>query len=152
MKFSQKNWELGELENTIFLGGHFEFFFSKKNRIISMKTSSPFIWGLIYFCTMDGFFRIFEKTSSELICTRLYMGNLNYLFWFLDENPDKNKENSCFVNSGFVKKMWWTRYRFLPSTLPRQNRNQDLDHQDLPQPEFGIGILSCSQHGFTNFE
>ena len=31
---------------------------------------------------------------------------------------------------------------FLPSTLPRQNRNQDLDDQDLPQPEFGIGILS----------
>ena len=33
---------------------------------------------------------------------------------------------------------------FLPSTLPRQNRNQDLDDQALPQPEFGIGILSCS--------
>ena len=47
------------------LGGHFEFC------IISMKTSSPFIWGIIYFCTMDGFFRILEKTSSELICTRL---------------------------------------------------------------------------------
>ena len=45
--------------------------FWKKN-IISMKTSSPFIWGIIYFCTMDGFFRILEKTSSELICTRLY--------------------------------------------------------------------------------
>jgi len=29
---------------------------------------------------------------------------------------------------------------FLPSTLPRQNRNQDLDDQDLPQPEFGIDI------------
>ena len=35
---------------------------------ISMKTSSPFIWGTIYFCTMDCFFIILEKTS----CTRLY--------------------------------------------------------------------------------
>ena len=40
---------------------------------ISMKTSSPFIWGIIYICTMDGFFRILEKTSSELICTRQYL-------------------------------------------------------------------------------
>ena len=38
---------------------------------ISMKKSSPFIWDIIYFCTMDGFFRILEKTSSVLICTRL---------------------------------------------------------------------------------
>ena len=28
--------------------------------------------GIIYFCTVDGFFRKLEKTSSELICTRLY--------------------------------------------------------------------------------
>ena len=48
---------------------HFEFF---KKSLISMKTSSPFIWGIIYFCNMDSFFRILEKTSSELICTRLY--------------------------------------------------------------------------------
>ena len=47
---------------------HFDFFC-----FISMKTSSPFIWGIIYFCNMDGFFRIMEKTSSELICTRLYL-------------------------------------------------------------------------------
>ena len=32
-----------------------------------------FIWGIIHFCTMDGFFRILENTSSELICTRLYL-------------------------------------------------------------------------------
>ena len=24
---------------------------------------------IIYFCTTDGFFRILEKTSSELVCT-----------------------------------------------------------------------------------
>ena len=35
------------------------------------EKSSPFISGIIYFCTFDGFFRILVKTSSELICTRL---------------------------------------------------------------------------------
>ena len=25
---------------------------------------------IIYFCTMDDFFRILEKTSSELVCTQ----------------------------------------------------------------------------------
>ena len=38
-----------------------------------MKTSSLFIWGIIYFCNMIGFFRILEKRLSELICTRLYV-------------------------------------------------------------------------------
>ena len=37
-----------------------------------MKISVPFIWGIIYFYTTDGFPRILEKTWSELICTRLY--------------------------------------------------------------------------------
>jgi hypothetical protein len=68
----QKYWELAELENEVFWVGHFDFFFG----FISMKTSSPFIWGIIYFCTMDGFFRILEKISSELICTRLYLLNI----------------------------------------------------------------------------
>ena len=62
----KKYWELAELKNEFFLSRPFFCF-------ISMKTSSPFIWGIIYFCTMDGFFRILEKTSSELICTRLYI-------------------------------------------------------------------------------
>ena len=29
-------------------------------------------------CTMDGFFRILEKTSSELICTRLLQQKLGF--------------------------------------------------------------------------
>ena len=53
---------------TLFWVGHFEFFC-----FISMKRPKAFLWGIIYFCTMDGFFRILEKTSSELICTRLYI-------------------------------------------------------------------------------
>ena len=73
--FHKKNGELAELENDLFFRRPFWIFFSKKikNCIISMKTSSPFIWGIINFCTMDGFFGILEKTSSELICTGLYL-------------------------------------------------------------------------------
>ena len=36
-----------------------------------MKRLKALVWGIIYFCTMDGFFRILEKTGSKLICTRL---------------------------------------------------------------------------------
>ena len=69
MKFSWKymeNWWSWKM--SFFWVGHFEFFC-----FILMKTSSPFIWGIIYFYNMDGSFRILEKTSSELICTRLYL-------------------------------------------------------------------------------
>ena len=38
-----------------------------------LKRPKAFIWGIIFFCTMDGFFRILEKTASELICTQLYI-------------------------------------------------------------------------------
>ena len=37
------------------------------------KKPRSFIWGSIYSCTMDGFFTIFKKAVSELICTRLYV-------------------------------------------------------------------------------
>ena len=37
-----------------------------------MQRLKAFLWGTFFFCTMDGFFRILEKTSSQLICTRLY--------------------------------------------------------------------------------
>ena len=65
------NWILVELENIIFwflVIGLFKHFFC----FISMKISLSFIWGTImYFCTMNGFFRMLKKTSSELICERL---------------------------------------------------------------------------------
>ena len=38
-----------------------------------MKRVKAFIWGIIHFCTKDGFFRILEKTSFQLICTQLYL-------------------------------------------------------------------------------
>ena len=61
MKFSQKNienWRSWKM--TFFLGGHFDFFFSKKKKIcfILLKRPKAFIWGIIFFCTIDGFFRI----------------------------------------------------------------------------------------------
>ena len=46
---------------------YWELVFSQK------KTPRRFIWGSVYFCTMDGFFRILKKAVSELICTRLYI-------------------------------------------------------------------------------
>ena len=45
----------------------------KKFLFFSMKINMAFTWGSIYFCTMDGFFRILKKALSELICTQLYI-------------------------------------------------------------------------------
>ena len=42
----------------------------------SLKITMAFIWGSVYFCTMNGFFRILKKALSELICTRLYVKQL----------------------------------------------------------------------------
>ena len=76
MKFSWKNienWQSWKM--SFFWGGHFEF---SKSAILNFfllhlcEKSSPFIWGIIFFCTMEGFFRILKKTSFQLFCTRLY--------------------------------------------------------------------------------
>ena len=48
-----------------------------------------FIWGSVYFCTMDGFFRILNKALSKLICTRqfdLIRSNLILIYLFRDTN------------------------------------------------------------------
>ena len=72
----KKYWELAELENEVFWGGHLEFF---KLAILNFfllhisEKPSPFIWDIIFFCTMDGFARILEKKGGGLLCTRLYM-------------------------------------------------------------------------------
>ena len=75
-------WELAILKNVIFLSRTFWFFFFQKKKcffcFIWKKTSSSFIWGIIFFCSMDGFFRILEKRQSELICTRLYVNNNSF--------------------------------------------------------------------------
>ena len=77
MKISWKNienWRSWKMR--FFWGGHFEFF---KSAILNFflphlsEKPSPFIWGIIFFCTMDGFSRILEKKLSELLCTRLYL-------------------------------------------------------------------------------
>ena len=70
--FMKKYWELAELEKEFFWVGHFDsflfkFFFSSSQ----CKISSSFIWSIIFFCTMNGFFRILQKRLSNLICTRL---------------------------------------------------------------------------------
>ena len=66
---------LDKAKNDPFFGFGFLFLgFSKKKCFcfFQMKISVPFIWGIIYFYTTDGFPRTLEKTWSELICTRLY--------------------------------------------------------------------------------
>ena len=76
MKFSWKNienWQSWKMR--FFWGGHFEFSTSAILNFFLLnlcEKSSPFIWGIIFFCTMDGFSRILEKKLYELQCTRLY--------------------------------------------------------------------------------
>ena len=72
----KKYWELAELENEVFFAAAILNFLSRPFWIFFLlhlcEKSSPFIWGIIFFCTMDGFFRILKKTSFQLFCTRLY--------------------------------------------------------------------------------
>ena len=66
-KFHENILRIGRAGKRVFFWvGHFDFFLL----YLSGKTS-PFIWGIIYFCTMDVFFRILGKKLSELLCTRL---------------------------------------------------------------------------------
>ena len=75
-----------------------------------MKTSSPFI----YFCTMDGFFRILEKTSSELICTQLkhFIEKIHKKrmtpnkSWFLLLLAFQNLPSIYQLSSDFVKQLF----------------------------------------------
>ena len=82
MKISRKNienWRSWKMR--VFWGGHFEFL-SRPFWIFFLlhliEKCSPFIWGIIFFCTMDGFSRILEKKLSELLCTRLYVCEINF--------------------------------------------------------------------------
>ena len=76
MKISCKNienWRSWKMR--FFWGGHFEFFKSAILNFFLLHISekpSPFIWGIIFFCTMDGFSRILEKKGGGLLCTPLY--------------------------------------------------------------------------------
>ena len=75
-KFHEKILRIGGAGKWVFFwGGHFEFL-SRPFWIFFLlhfiEKCSPFLWGIIFFCTMDGFSRILEKKLSELLCTRLY--------------------------------------------------------------------------------
>ena len=58
---------------TFFESAILNFLLKKKSASSQWKSTLFFVWGIVYFCTMDGFFRILEKTSSKIICTRLYV-------------------------------------------------------------------------------
>ena len=69
-----ENWRSWKMR--FFWGGHFEFFKSAILKFFLLhlcEKSSSFIWGNIFFCTMDGFSRILEKKLCHLLCTRLYI-------------------------------------------------------------------------------
>ena len=81
--------------------GHFEF---SKSAILNFfllhlcEKSSPFIWGIIFFCTMDGFFRILKKTSFQLFCTRLYLKFFDF-FQLFSSSCWTFWRSLCAVNS-----------------------------------------------------
>ena len=70
-----------ELENDI-LFRFLVIWFLKK--IFSITITLAFKWGIIYFCTMDGFFRILKKALSKLTCTWLYFDFLprRLYYWY----------------------------------------------------------------------
>ena len=85
------------------------------------KKPRRFIWGSIYSCTMDGFFRIFKKAVSELICTRLYFHHIfagtpftpysTYLIIFFKESFHQKLYFLSFVTSkqisqAFLFSLW----------------------------------------------
>ena len=76
-----ENWRSWKMR--VFWGGHFEFL-SRPFWIFFLlhliEKCSPFLWGIIFFCTMDGFSTILEKKLSELLCTRLYMNFTTKVF------------------------------------------------------------------------
>ena len=61
-----ENWRSWKMR--FFWGGHFEF---SKSAILNFfllhisEKPSPFVWGIIFFCTMDGFSKILEKKGCR---------------------------------------------------------------------------------------
>ena len=66
--FFEKKHKLADKKNSFSSSRPFWLFFSKKRFcfcFFQMKTTLAFILGIIFFCTMDGFFRILEMVLSE---------------------------------------------------------------------------------------
>ena len=94
----------------VFLSRPFWILFFKKRKFcfISMKTSSLFIWDIIYFCNISGFFRILEKTLSELICTRLY------------KVMDKGNKLKFEILDNWKKELFSTKWRILKQFISKR--------------------------------
>jgi hypothetical protein len=85
-KFSRKNienWRSPEndfcLVFSFLVFGYWVIFFV----FSQWKTPKRFIWGRVYFCTMDGFFRILKKAVSELKLIHRDISSA-YLFLIVD--------------------------------------------------------------------
>ena len=115
----------------------------KKNH----SSLSKVIWGIVYFCTIDGFFqsgffRILKKALSELICTRLY-SLLNSQKWNLYANSAR--EIICLIcaQKNIAKKYIFSlirveKFKLTPHSgykpneiLSQQPRKSPLDLNDL---------------------
>ena len=122
---------IGGAGNEFFLSRQFWFFFQDFFLFfISMKRSSPFIWGIIYFCNMDGFFRILEKTSFQLICTRLYVFfwqkqffERNDVFWLIIKLDWANYKDSQFSSQ--------SKYYPTCKSCSKQLHKEDLSQSGL---------------------
>ena len=107
MKISWKNienWRSWKM--SFFWGGHFEFlsrpFWIFFFLLHFIEKCSPFLWGIIFFCTMDVFSRILEKKLYELLCTRLYVDERKKLFrvlsstqWYYHIFWVRNQDRRC---------------------------------------------------------
>ena len=88
--FMKKHWELVELENEVFWP--FWIFQKRKKELLHLKENKHLVhMNFIFFCTMDGLFRILEKRLSKLICTQLYYlpGSLPSLCCFRPPHPPR---------------------------------------------------------------
>ena len=76
-----------------------------------MTKTFVFIWGIIFFCTMNGSFRILKKVLSKPISARLYFFLLNYRCKLkhqltrhlqIHDDPDDRKHKCEICGKGFI--------------------------------------------------
>ena len=143
MKISWKNienWRSWKMR--FFWGGHFEF--SKTAILIFFllhisEKPSPFIWGIIFFCTMDGFFqnlgkegrRTFMHTTVSVTIPPPFANLADIGFWIWSKN---------FGIPGFYSDFCWFYLNF-QDQLILCGFHADWFFYDLMQYGFTIHIF-----------
>ena len=150
MKFYWKNIEnWWSWKMSFFWFNHFEFFFwIFFFCFISTKTSSPFIWGIIYFCTMDDFFRILEKTSAELICRLLYKSQLVIVMIMAQILALSLWQNQYDKNRAHKKYEFWPKLKIATNGTKSMSALHILDpFFKVPDPKIISGRLDKLDSG-----